>query len=310
MRVMVTGGAGFIGSHTVDKLIDAGAEVLIVDNLSTGKEENINRKADFIRLDIESESLHDVFEKFRPEFVIHQAAQVSVPNSVKYPVHDCKNNILGTVNLLENCRKNGVKKVVYSSSAAVYGNPDTIKISEDNPVIPLSFYGVSKLTPEFYLNVFSHLYGLRYTVLRYANVYGPRQDALGEGGVISIFATKLLTGLSPVVFGDGEQTRDFIYVEDVAAANVKALSGADNMILNVGTGERISVNKLLSVMAEIINSGIKPVHADERQGDIKHSCMEIGRIKEYLGWEPDFSLAEGLAKTMEFYKNNSFDLLK
>ncbi|HWI55199.1 MAG TPA: NAD-dependent epimerase/dehydratase family protein, partial [Desulfobacteria bacterium] len=149
-----------------------------------------------------------------------------------------------------------------------------------------------------------YLYGLKYTVLRYANIYGPRQDAQGEGGVISIFATKLLDGQRPVIFGDGEQTRDFVYVEDVAAANVKALSGADNMILNVGTGEPISINKLLAVMAEVIDSGIQPIHAEDRQGDIKHSCMETGRIKEYLGWAPAFSLAEGLAKTMEFYKNN------
>lgn len=303
MRVLVTGGAGFIGSHTVDQLITSGAEVLIIDNLSTGKEENINPSAEFVRLDIESENLSGIFQKFRPGFVIHLAAQVSVPNSIKNPVKDTTTNILGSVNLLENCRQYGVEKVVYASSAAVYGNPRGVFISENDPVTPLSFYGVSKLTPEVYLKVFNQLYGLKYTVLRYANVYGPRQDALGEGGVISIFASKILAGQSPVIFGDGEQTRDFVYVEDVAKANVKSLSAADQLILNVGTGKRTSVNDLVHIMADAANSDIKPSYSSERYGDIKHSCMETSQIKEYLEWEPQFSLQEGLTRTIDFYRN-------
>lgn len=303
MRVIVTGGAGFIGSHTVDQLIKSGAEVLIIDNMSTGKIENVNPAAELVKIDIESEYLSGFFEKFRPEYVIHLAAQVSVPNSIKNPVKDCVVNILGTVNLLENCRQYGVKKVVYASSAAVYGNPSSILISENDSLSPLSFYGVSKLTPEVYLNVFNHLYGLNYTVLRYANVFGPRQDAQGEGGVISIFATKILDGQNPVIFGDGEQTRDFVYVEDVAKANVKALNSAERLILNVGTGRRTSVNELVRIMAEAAKSDIKPVYSPERDGDIKHSCMNNGQIQEHLEWEPHFSLYEGLTRTIDFYKN-------
>lgn len=303
MRVMVTGGAGFIGSHTVDQLIKNNAEVLIIDNMSTGKKENVNPSADLIKTNIESENLSEFFQKFRPEFVIHLAAQVSVPNSIKKPVKDCTTNILGTVNLLENCRQYGVKKVVYASSAAVYGNPSGVYISENDPVSPLSFYGVSKLTPEVYLKAFNHLYGLKYTVLRYANVYGPRQDAQGEGGVVSIFASKVLAGQNPVIFGDGEQTRDFVYVEDVAKANAKALNSADQLILNVGTGERTSVNELVRIMADAAKSDIKPLYSPERDGDIKHSCMETGQIKEHLEWEPQFSLYEGLTRTIDFYRN-------
>lgn len=303
LRVLVTGGAGFIGSHTVDKLIAQGAEVVVVDNLSTGKEENLNPAAEFVRIDTTSEHLTGVFEKFNPEYVIHLAAQVSVANSINNPVLDSLTNIVGSVNLLENCRRFGVKKVVYSSSAAVYGNPEEVVVSETTATGPLSFYGISKLTPEYYFNVFNNLYGLKYTVLRYANIYGPRQDALGEGGVISIFATRILTGQSPTIHGDGEQTRDFVYVGDVANANIKALTGGDLMTLNVGTGMGTSINQLFTVMAEIIGSELQPQYAGPRPGDVRHSCMDNGRITKNLKWQPQVSLKEGLANTLAFYRN-------
>jgi len=302
LRVLVTGGAGFIGSHTVDKLVAQGAEVLVVDDLSTGKAENINPAAVFVRMDIASEQLSGVFQRFKPDYVIHLAAQVSVPRSLAEPVRDCMTNVVGGVNLLENCRRNGTRKIVYASSAAVYGEPDEITVSENTPARPLSFYGVSKLAPEYYLKVFHHLYGLKYTVLRYANVYGPRQDAFGEGGVISIFAAKVAAQQKPVIFGDGEQTRDFIYVEDVAEANIRALSRGDQMLLNVGTGTRTSVNRLFALISEIAGVDLKPEYRDVREGDIRHSCMDIRKAVAALGWKPEFSLREGLARTFEYYK--------
>jgi UDP-glucose 4-epimerase len=228
---------------------------------------------------------------------------VSVARSTDDPILDSLTNIVGSVNVLENCRRFGVKKIVYSSSAAVYGNPDEIVVSETTPTVPASFYGVSKLTPEAYFKVFYSLYGLRYTVLRYANIYGPRQDALGEGGVISIFATRILIGQSPTIFGDGEQTRDFVYVGDIADANIRALTSGDLMTLNVGTGERTSVNQLFAIMKEITGSGINPKYAEARPGDVRHSCMDNRRIIENLNWGPGVSLQEGLANTLEFYRN-------
>ncbi len=302
LRVIVTGGAGFIGSHTVDKLVAGGAQVTVIDNLSTGKKENLNPQADFVEMDITSNGLSSVFDRFRPEAVIHLAAQVSVAKSINDPVRDSMINVVGSVNLLENCRRTGVNKVVYAASAAVYGNPGETVLQESIPAQPLSFYGVSKLAPEYYLKVFHHLYGLKYTVLRYANVYGPRQDASGEGGVVSIFAAKILAGQSPVIYGDGEQTRDFVYVGDVAKANIIALGRGDQQVLNIGTGMRTSVNQLFSVMAELAGKDLSPMYAGAREGDIRHSCMDSSRARAVLGWEPQSLLKDGLSKTLDFYR--------
>lgn len=305
LKVMVTGGAGFIGSHTVDGLIETGADVFIVDNLSTGKRANLNPAAGFGQTDIVSGRLEEVFRNFRPDFVIHLAAQVSVPRSLADPVQDCLTNVAGTVNLLENCRRYGVKKVVYASSAAVYGNPGGERLAETDSKLPLSFYGVSKLAPEYYLEVFNHLYGLGYTVLRYANVYGPRQDAEGEGGVVAIFASRIMARQCPQVFGDGEQTRDFIYVGDVAEANIRALENGDRMIFNIGTGIPVSVNRLFKTMTEIAGINLEPAYAAAREGDIRHSCMDIGNAVTALGWKPVFSMTEGLTKTLDFYRQKT-----
>lgn len=304
MKVLVTGGAGFIGSHTVDRLIEQGAQVIIIDDLSTGKERNLNPAAEFVKLDITSGNLEEVFLSYRPEFVIHLAAQVSVAKSVDDPIRDCMINIIGLVRLLESCRKYGINKVVYASSAAVYGNPLETEIAEAEPTEPLSFYGISKMTPEYYLRVFNHLYGLGYTVLRYANVYGPRQDAAGEGGVVSIFATKVIAAESTVVFGDGEQTRDFVYVEDVARANVKALSAGDQAVINIGTGVRTSINELYEIIAGIVGTNLKPAYTHEREGDIKHSCLQNNKALTALNWKPEFSLKEGLTRTLDFYESS------
>ncbi len=304
MNVLVTGGAGFIGSHTVDRLISRGVQVIVVDDLSTGNWSNLNPAAVFVELDIVSARLAEVFQRFQPEYVIHLAAQVSVPKSLDDPLKDCRTNVQGCLNLLENCRRYGTGKIVYASSAAVYGNPDEAIVSEETPTLPLSFYGVSKLAAEYYLRVYQHLYGLRFTVLRYANVYGPRQDSSGEGGVVAVFASAVLAGRSPLIFGDGEQTRDFVYVEDVAAANIKALTGGDQMVLNLGTGRRTAVNELYSLISGLAGTDLKPVYAAPRAGDIRHSGMENRRAAAALGWQPEFTLAGGLAKTLDFYRKS------
>ncbi|WP_124728455.1 SDR family oxidoreductase [Staphylospora marina] len=302
MNVLVTGGAGFIGSHIVDRLIAEGHRVVVVDNISTGKEEQIHPDAVFYRTDLTRPELREVFEKEKPEFVIHQAAQIHVNTSVEDPAFDASVNILGTINLLEACRNVGVRKVVYASSAAVYGNPETLPLDERHPVRPLSGYGVSKYTVEHYLNVYRHLYGISFTALRYANVYGIRQDPRGEGGVISIFVDRVLRGLPMTIHGDGEQTRDYIYVEDVARANLAALEAGDGEILNIGTGRQSSLNEVLRLFREITGQDVEAVYGPERPGDIRHSVFDISKARRVLGWEPKVSLEEGLRKTVEYYR--------
>ena len=224
MKVLVTGGAGFIGSHIVDTLIESGYEVVVVDNLSSGKKEYLNDKAIFYDLDLHSKQIEDVFEKELPDFVIHEAAQVDVSISIHHPYFDAYSNILGTIHLLELSRKYHVKKVIYASSCAVYGETGDYSIQENSKIQPISFYGASKYTPELYIQLYQKLYGLPYTILRYANVYGPRQTPKGEGGVISIFVQKLLKNENLIIYGYGTQTRDFVYVKDVAHANLLVLT--------------------------------------------------------------------------------------
>ncbi|MGE4274386.1 MAG: NAD-dependent epimerase/dehydratase family protein [Desulfitobacterium sp.] len=302
MKVLVTGGAGFIGSHIVDCLIRDKYEVLVVDNLSTGKEENINTSSVFYRVDIlDYASLEAVFQLEHPNYVIHQAAQINVHNSILNPSSDAATNILGTINLLRCCVKFHVEKIVYASSAAVYGNPAYLGIDEEHPLRPLSFYGVSKLTPEQYLKSFSDLFQLKYTILRYANVYGIRQDPKGEGGVVSIFTDRLLQRKQPVIFGDGTQTRDFIYVEDVALANLAALHLGDGQIFNISTNQATEVIKLLERMNEICGTEIKPVYLEAKPGEIKTCYLNNNKARQLLSWKPDFSLTEGLELTLDYY---------
>ncbi|GGE04951.1 UDP-glucose 4-epimerase [Marinithermofilum abyssi] len=302
MKVLVTGGAGFIGSHIVDKLIARGDDVVIVDNLSTGDESYIHPEASFYRMNIEDERILEVFERERPQAVIHQAAQSAVPVSVEDPIRDAQINIQGTIRVLEGCRRYGVEKVVYASSAAVYGNPEYLPIDEKHPVRPLSPYGISKYTPEHYLHAYHELYGLRYTIFRYANVYGIRQVAKGEGAVISIFIDRLLKGEDLIIFGDGEQTRDYIYVDDVANANVAALSQADGEVLNLGTGKSTSLNDLVKTLQAVSGKEIQPVYGEERPGDIKYSYFDNRRALERLDWTPAVGLETGLKQTYEYYK--------
>ncbi|WNQ10274.1 NAD-dependent epimerase/dehydratase family protein [Paenibacillus aurantius] len=302
MNVLVTGGAGFIASHLVDELIALGHAVHVVDNLSTGREENLNPHAVLHRMDIRDDRLADVFREVKPEAVFHHAAQIDVQTSLKQPLLDAEINILGTIAILEQCRDYGVRKLIYASSAAVYGTPDYLGVDEKHPVRPLSFYGISKHTPEHYIQAFAALCGLDYTILRYANVYGIRQDPKGEGGVISIFVDKLLRGERPLIFGNGEQTRDFIYVKDIVRANLAALTQGSGGLYNVSWNEQTSVNRLLDVMCGLSGRDFNPVYGPARPGDIEHSRLDNQAALDGLGWKPVYPLEEGLKETLAYYE--------
>ncbi len=301
MRILVTGGCGFIGSHIVDQLIDEGHEVAVIDNLSTGNIKNLNPKAKLFGIDILSDEMKETFAEFKPQVVYHEAAQIDIQKSIKDTPFDAKVNILGTVKVLENCRNYGIDKIIYASSAAVYGNPEYLGIDENHSTKPISFYGISKYTPEYYIKVFSQIYGLKYTILRYANVYGIRQDPKGEGGVVSIFLDKMLKNEQPVIFGDGEQTRDFVYVADIAGANIAALKAGDNEVINISTNTPVSVNMLFKSMKKILNNDIEVLYGEERKGDIIHSYLCNEKAIKTLNWQPKFSLEKGLQKTIAYY---------
>jgi UDP-glucose 4-epimerase len=301
MEVLVTGGAGFIGSNIVDGLIKEGHKAIVVDNLSTGKKENLNEKAEFYQLDIRDQELEKVFEENEISHIIHHAAQIDVQHSIKDPLFDAHNNILGTINVLEMAKEYEVEKIIYASSAAVYGEPDYLPVDEEHPIKAMSPYGITKHTPEHYIKMYSELYNLKYTIFRYSNVYGPRQDPKGEGGVVSIFVDEMLAEERPVIFGDGEQTRDFIHVYDIVKANLLALEKGDNILVNISTESRDSVNDLVDYLNEILPYSLEAINEEARKGDILHSSLANGKAKELLGWTPDYDLREGLKQTVEYY---------
>lgn len=297
MKILVTGGAGFIGSHIVDKLILANHNVSVIDNLSTGSLRNINPNASFISLDIRDTKLLPLFIDEKFDYVIHQAGQTMVPKSLEEPAFDCEVNIMGTVNLLEACRKTAVKRVVFASTAAVYGNVSAVPVVESAPTEPTSFYGLSKLVVEKYLNLYKAIYGLEFVILRYANVYGERQGDSGEGGVISIFAKKIYNNLRVDVFGDGHQTRDFIYVGDVAAANIAAIfTKSANSVYNISTATETTVNELITNFSIIASSTINTQYHAPRTGDIYRSALSNSLAKQHLNWNPDTALCDGLMR--------------
>ena len=300
MKVLVTGGAGFIGSHTVDRLIQQQCRVTVVDNLSTGLRENINPAAKFIRMDVGSPGLLQLFEREKFDYVIHQAAQTMVSESIAKPDYDCRVNVAGSVNLLEACRKTGIKRIIFSSTAAVYGNGLVIPIPESAAKHPDSFYGLSKWTAEQYLALYCRIFGLEYIVLRYANVYGERQGDAGEGGVISIFSRKLHKKQPVTIFGDGGQTRDFIYVGDIAAANCQALTAQTcNTVFNISTGTETSLNTLVKLLEQAAGVPLVKHYDRTREGDIYRSALDNTAAQEHLAWHPEITLKEGLCRTYQ-----------
>jgi len=302
MKILVTGGAGFIGSNVVDALVKDGHEVTVLDNLSTGKEENINPEVKFYNIDLlDIESLEFVFREFKPDVVNHHAAQIDVRKSVEDPAFDAETNIIGSINLFELSINFEVKRIIFSSTGgALYGEPEALPASEDTPIEPLSAYGVAKYCVENYLNYFKRLYGIERVILRYANVYGPRQDPLGEAGVVAIFTGKILKGEKPVIYGDGNQTRDYIYIEDVVEANILALNGKER-VYNIGTGKETSVNELINVFSNVLGKEIKPEYATPRKGEVHRISLDADMAKRELGFVPKYSLEEGLKKTIEWY---------
>lgn len=303
MKILITGGAGFIGSNIADRYLELGHEVVIVDNLVTGQRENIPPAATFYVIDITDKALAEVFEKERPDVVSHQAAQMDVRKSVADPIYDATVNVLGSLNVLENSVKHGVKKFIFASTGgAIYGEQDYFPADEEHPLRPLSPYGITKLTTEKYLYFYQHTYGLKYTILRYANVYGPRQNPHGEAGVVAIFTTRMLKGEQPIINGDGLQTRDYTYVGDVVKANELALTGGDNRIYNVGTGVETDVNTLFRLLRELTGANIKEVHGEAKPGEQRRSVLDNSRIRKELGWEPSVTLEEGLRRTVAFFR--------
>ena len=303
MKVLVTGGAGFIGSHLVDRLVQEGHEVIIVDNLVTGKRRNINRAARFYKLDVQSWRLERVFRNERPNVVMHLAAQMDVRKSVEDPMFDAQVNILGTLNVLQQAVKHGVRKVVFSSSGgAIYGEQEMYPAPESHATKPMSPYGLSKLCGEQYLSYFQRSSGLQVVSLRYANVYGPRQDPEGEAGVVAIFIQKMLNNEQAVINGNGRQTRDFVFVEDVVEANLAVMGQDTQGTYNVGTGVETSINDLFRILIQHTGSTCKEVHGPGKKGEQARSVIDSTRLRHELSWDPKADLSDGLKKTVEYFR--------
>lgn len=303
MKILVTGGAGFIGSHVADAYINAGHSVVVVDDLSTGRHENVNPKGRFIRMDIRNENIRDIFKEERFDIVNHHAAQMDVRKSVEDPLFDASVNISGSLNLLECCRTFGVKKFIFASTGgAIYGEQDYFPADEQHPVRPLSPYGISKLAIEKYLHFYHNVYGLGHVILRYANVYGPRQNPLGEAGVVAIFTSQMLAGQQPVINGSGKQTRDFIFVADVVRANTIALDVNKPDVFNIGTAVETDVNTLFKSILELTNPLCRETHGPPKKGEQQRSVLDWAKAKQVLGWEPRTTLRKGLEQTVNYFR--------
>ncbi len=305
-RVMVTGGAGFIGSHVVDSFVSEGDDVLVIDDLSRGRRENVSSRASLVVLDIRDE-MRTIFDDFKPSVVVHAAAQVSVPISMAEPATDASVNVVGTANVLEAAGASGtVGTFVNVSSVAVYGEPSEVPITEDAPLLPLSCYGASKRAAEDIVRIVGDARGMRWVSLRLANVYGPRQSSEGEGGVVAVFASRLVSGEPCVIHGTGTQTRDFVYVGDVAGACLAAAAGAPRGVFNIGTGTETSVRSLFEMMSEAMGGGTSE-EGTARSGDIFQMVIDPHRARHELSWAASTSLAEGVKHTMDWVKNQNGD---
>jgi UDP-glucose 4-epimerase len=305
MNVLVTGGAGFIGSHVVDVMIEAGHNVSIVDNLwehGGGRKENVNPKARFYQVDVRSAELGEVMEKERPEAVCHLAAQHSVAISTANPRHDAEVNILGLINLLEAATRVGARKVIFSSSGATYGTVEKMPVDEKTPQNPQSPYGITKYASEFYLRFWKDMHGLDFTLLRYGNVYGPRQDPTGEAGVIAIFARRILLGEPVRIDWDGEQQKDYVYAGDVARANLLSLERGSREAYCIATGSGTSVNELYRKLTEITGNKVEIVRAPRRPGDIYLTYFDCSKAERELGWRAEMALEEGMRHTVDYFK--------
>lgn len=303
MKILVTGGAGFIGSHLVDGFLNAGHDVVIVDNLKMGRMENVNPEAKFYLMDIKAKELEKVFQMEKPDIICHHAAQMDVRMSVADPIFDAETNILGTLNLLQLGTRFGVKKVLFASTGgAAYGEQEIFPCDETHPTNPLSPYGITKLTTEKYLFYYEHEFGLSYVVLRYSNVYGPRQNPLGEAGVVAIFTHKLLSGEQPIINGDGKQTRDYVYVGDVVRANLKALTFNKNEIFNIGTGIETDVNNIFQLLNKLTKKNVEENHGPAKKGEQRKSVISFQKAEKMLEWKPEIDLEEGLKRTVKFFQ--------
>ena len=302
MKILVTGGAGFIASNITDALINEGHNVFILDNLSTGFEKNVNPNATFIKADICDKQIADLFEKEKFDVVNHHAAQMDVRRSVADPAFDANTNIIGTVNLLQNCVKTGVKKFMFASTGgAVYGEQNYFPADENHSTFPLSPYGISKLAVEKYLHFYKVQYKLNYTILRYANIYGPRQNPFGEAGVVAIFSSKMLKKESTIINGSGLQTRDYVFVGDVVKANLLALNDEASDVYNIGTSIETNVIELFDIINNITGSGLEEKHGPAAPGEQMRSVISSEKLFNKFGWKPSTSLQEGLQKTVDFF---------
>jgi len=303
MKIVVTGGAGFIASQIVDAYIERGHEVHILDDFSTGQVSNLNPKATVHKVDIADSGTAKLVEQIKPELLSHHAAQMDVRHSVADPAFDARVNIIGFINLLEASKNAGVKKVIFASSGgAVYGEQEEFPAPESHVTQPASPYGVSKRSGELYLSYYQQAFGMPYIALRYANVYGPRQSAKGEAGVVAIFLSLLLSGKTPVINGDGSQTRDYVYVGDVVAANVAALDSSFIGQINIGTGVETDVVTIFNHLRDAVGSKVEAQHGPAKTGEQRRSCLDATRAAEILGWRPQIALAEGLRRTAAFYQ--------
>lgn len=306
MKILVTGAAGFIASHVADAYVAAGNEVVILDDLSRGAKRNVNAKARFHQCDVRNrEAVESIFLSEKPDLVNHHAAQMDVRRGVREPYFDAQVNILGSLNVIESAVAHGVRRFIYAATAgAGYGEPKQIPVPEDYPINPLTPYGISKHTVEHYLFTFQFLYGLQYVVLRYGNVYGPRQSSQGEAGVFAIFSEQMLSGIQPVIYGDGEKVRDYVFVSDVVAANVAALANGTNEIFNIGSG---IATKDLEIFEQVRNllgkTAVQPQYLPRRPGEIDRISLDISKAARLLDWTPQVPLAEGAKRTVRYFQD-------
>jgi UDP-glucose 4-epimerase len=307
VKILVTGAAGFIASHIADAYIEQGHEVVVLDDLSRGKRENVNPKCIFYQCDIrDRESVNQIFLKEKPQAVNHHAAQMDVRRGVREPLFDAHVNILGGINLIEAAIANGVKRFIYAGTAgAGYGEPKEMPVPEGYPMNPITPYGISKHTVEHYLFTFNFLYGLDYVVVRYGNVYGPRQSSQGEAGVFAIFAEQMLAGIQPTIYGDGTKIRDYIYISDVVAASVAALERGTGEIFNISSGVQTADQEVFDLVCGLMEKSVQPKHLPRRPGEIDRICLDISKAERLLGWRPKVSLAEGARRTVDYFKQQA-----